>query len=152
MKRDFFSFILPVTWITHGNADVITNWDYRWEFSGNGSINSEVVIHSFAKRQDGNYEVSYSHIKYGDGAILLDKDFHAIGKVLKPAPLSSMLQLEGDFPALLIQTSDDIGVSPAPDILYLLKWETLPRNRDKPRPEPAPGRAASSLYLYKLTR
>jgi hypothetical protein len=33
-------------------------------------------------------------------------------------------------------------------IQYLLKWETLPANRDRARPEPWP--EPSQLYLYKL--
>ena len=28
----------------------ITNWDYRWYFSGNGSINSEILLKGFNKR------------------------------------------------------------------------------------------------------
>ncbi len=40
---------------------VITDWDYRWDFSGNGSINSDVVIKSFESRNDGNYKVVFWH-------------------------------------------------------------------------------------------
>jgi hypothetical protein len=41
---------------------VITDWDYRWDFSGNGSINSDVVIKSFESRNDGNYKVEFWHV------------------------------------------------------------------------------------------
>ena len=127
----------------------ITNWDYRWEFSGNGSINKEVNIKNFTKRSDGFYEVDFWHLKYGHGTILLDENFKDVGKVLKPEPFVSTLNLEGDFPELTIQSSNDIGESPDPKIRYLLKWETLNRNRDKPREKPWPG--PSTLYLYELT-
>ena len=60
----------------------ITDWDYRWEFSGNGSINSEVRIKGFGKRDDGYYEVDYWHIKYGNGTILLDGNFEASGNLV----------------------------------------------------------------------
>ncbi|MCK5704551.1 MAG: BNR repeat-containing protein, partial [Cyclobacteriaceae bacterium] len=79
----------------------ITDWDYRWEFSGNGSINSEVIIKDFMKRDDGFYELSYWHIKYGDGTILLNKKLKNIGKVLKPEPFQATLDIEGEFPGLL---------------------------------------------------
>ena len=127
----------------------ITNWDYRWYFSGNGSINSEIRLKDFKKRDDGNYEVDYWHVKYGNGTILLNDNFESIGKVLKPAPFKDQLKLEGDFPGLQIQTTGDIG-DKNDDCRYILKWETLDRHRDRPRPKPWP--EPSQLYLYKLKK
>lgn len=127
-----------------------TNWDYRWEFSGNGSINSEVVIKDFMKRDDGFYELSYWHIKYGNGTILLNKKMKNVGLVLKPEPFHATLTVEGDFPGLLIQTSKDLGRTDEKGARYLLKWETINRNRDRPREKPWP--EASQLYLYKLRK
>lgn len=126
----------------------ITNWDYRWFFSGNGSINSDILLKDFNKRNDGNYEVDYWHIKYGNGTILLNSKFENIGKVLKPEPLNASLKVEGDFPGLLIQTAEDIGVSEKEGNRYILKWETIKRNRDRAPEKPWPG--PSQLYLYKL--
>lgn len=126
----------------------ITDWDYRWLFEGNGSINSEVIIKGFTKRDDKKYEVDYWHIKYGNGTILLNDKFEAIGKVLKTEPFGSNLQLEGTFPGLLIRTTGDIGTPPDKNSRYVLKWETINRNRDKPREKPWP--EPSQLYLYKL--
>ena len=128
----------------------ITNWDYRWYFSGNGSINSEILVKDFNKKEDGNYEVDYWHIKYGNGTILLNDKFENIGKVLKPEPLNASLKVEGTFPGLLVQTSEDIGDLPEQGIRYLLKWETIPRNRDKAPEKPWPG--PSQLFLYKLQK
>ncbi len=126
----------------------VTNWDYRWEFSGNGSINSEVILKSFRSRDDNKYEIDYWHVKYGDGTILLNSDFDAIGKVIKSEAFSKTLEAKGDFPGLMVQTSKDIGDPGEDDTRYMLKWETLNRNRDKPRPEPWP--EPSQLTLYKL--
>ncbi len=127
----------------------ITEWDYRWYFSGNGSINSEVVLKGFQKRDDGNYEVDYWHIKYGNGTILLNDNFENIGKVLKPEPFREQLKVEGNFPGLQIQTAADLGDS-EDGTRYILKWETLDRNRDDARPKPWP--EPSQLYLYKLKK
>jgi len=137
--------IMDGKWSYH----VITDWDYRWFFSGNGSINSEIHLKGFKKRVDGNYEVDYWHIKYGDGTLLLNDKFESIGKVLKPEPLNASLKIEGTFPGLQIQTSGDIGES-GDGFQYLLKWETINRNRDKPRDKPWP--EPSQLYLYKLKK
>lgn len=126
----------------------VTDWDYRWEFSGRGSINSEVVLKDFNPRDDGYYELNYWHIKYGDGTILLNNKFENCGKVLKPEPFKNTIEVEGNFPDLLVQTSVDIRKVPDQDTQYILKWETLNRNRDRPRPEPWP--EPSQLYLYQL--
>lgn len=128
----------------------VTDWDYRWEFSGNGSINSEVHIKGLNKRIDGNYEIDYWHIKYGNGSILLNDKFEAIGKVLKPETFGEDMEIEGTFPGLEIRTTGDIGIKGDENIRYVLKWETINRNRDKPRDKPWP--EPSQLYLYKLKK
>jgi hypothetical protein len=128
----------------------ITNWDYRWEFSGRGSIIFEVYLKDFRSRNDGFYEFSYWHVKYGNGTLLLDKDFNIAGKVLKPEPFGETLKPEGTFPGLEIRTAGDKGSPDAEGTRYLLKWETLPQNRDRARPEPWP--APSALRLYKLKK
>ncbi len=132
------------------NYKQITNWDYRWEFSGNGSINSEVSINGFKKRTDGYYEVDYRHIKYGNGTLLLNDKFEAIGKVLKPAPLNESIKTEGKFPGLMVRISNDLGASDEPGVRYVLKWETIQRHRDRAPAKPWPG--PSLLYLYKLKK
>ncbi|WP_372949776.1 BNR repeat-containing protein [Mariniphaga sp.] len=128
----------------------ITDWDYRWEFSGRGSIVFEVSLRDFKPRNDGFYEFSYWHVKYGNGTILLDKNFDNVGKVLKPEPFGESLKTEGDFPGLQVRTTGDIGNPEQDEIRYMLKWETLAHNRDRPRPEPWP--EPSQLYLYKLEK
>jgi len=126
----------------------VTDWDYRWYFSGNGSINSEVRIGPFNRREDGFYELGYDHIKYGTGTFLLNQDLEVCGEVLKPQPFTAVMEVEGDFPGLKIRTAEDSGEAADEQLQYVLKWETLPRNRDKPRPKPWP--KPSQLYLYEL--
>lgn len=126
----------------------ITNWDYRWYFSGGGSINSEVGLKDFQRREDGNYEVDYWHIKYGSGAILLNDKLENIGKVLKPETFGSTLKPESNFPRIQVRISNDIGTANETDVRYILKWETIPANRDRAPEKPWPG--PSQLYLYKL--
>ncbi len=126
----------------------LTNWDYRWEFSGNGSINTEVQVGAFKNRGNGFYELGYNHIKYGKGTFLLNESLEICGEVKKPQALAEISKLEGTFPGLEVRTAGDLGDSGEKGIRYILKWETLPANRDKPWPEPWPD--ASPMYLYKL--
>ncbi len=142
----YIASIIGKKWV----SKQITDWDYRWEFSGNGSINVEVSISGFRQQDDGMYEVDYWHIKYGNGTILLNKKLDPIGKVLKSEPLTETLELEGDFPGMFIRTTGDLGKSGEENVRYILKWETIPRNRDRPREKPWP--APSQLYLYKLKK
>ena len=128
-------------------AKQVTDWDYRWEFSGRGSIPSEVRLGDFNRREDGKFELAYTHIKYGEGVLLLDKDLNTIGEVLKPDNFGADLKLEGDFEGLEIRTTNDLGASENGKT-YRLKWETLPPNRDRAYPEPWPN--PSVLYLYEL--
>lgn len=132
------------------NYKQITDWNYRWLFEGNGSMNSEVLIKRFQKRGDGNYEVGYWHLKYGTGTILLNNKFDAIGKVLKPAPFDENVEIEGKFPGLEVRTSGDIGNAEEKTVRYILKWETINRNRDKAREKPWP--EPSQLYMYTLKK
>lgn len=126
----------------------VTDWDYRWEFSGNGTIGNEVRIEGFHPRDDGGYEIGFRHIKYGTGAILLDQDFKPL-KQITVEPFEETVELEGAFPGLEIRTQEDIGETPE-DTRYILKWETLSQNRDQPRSKPWP--PPSRLYLYKLRK
>lgn len=126
----------------------LTNWDYRWEFSGGGSINTEVNIGAFKNRGDGYYELGYSHIKYGKGTFLLNESGQICGTVRKPGAAAEISRLEGTFTGLQVRTAGDLGKIREPGVRYLLKWESLPANRDRAWPEPWP--EASQLYLYKL--
>jgi hypothetical protein len=128
----------------------LTDWNYRWEFSGGGSIVFEVRVGAFTRRGDGYYELGYGHVKYGSGTFLLNEQMEISGRVAKPANPSQLSKLEGTFPELQVRTGSDLGQTTAPGVRYLLKWETLPANRDLPRPEPWP--EASQLYLFKLKK
>ena len=137
---------------------VLTDWDYRWEFSGNGSIKSEFRLLNFDRRADGYFEVGYWHIKYGYGTILVNNKLNPVGKVIKPNQLFKSFydtdnnnhksKLEGNFPGLGIRTSQDDGKKVEDNTRFVLKWETLDSNRDRPRQKPWP--PPSNLYLYKL--
>jgi len=81
---------------------------------------------------------------------LLNDNFEAIGKVSKAVHGVSDSDVEGTFPGLEVQTIEDIGKTDDEDSRFILKWETLNKNRDKPRQKPWP--KASRLYLYKIRK
>jgi hypothetical protein len=125
-------------------------WDYRWEFHGGGSIRGEIGFGPVRAEPKGTLAQTYHHIKYGGGTWQLDP------QTLKPtAKLPSRRQLPPEFsrlestwPEMAVRTAGDSGGSDRPGVRYLLRWETLPPNRDHPRPAPYP--PPSMLRLYEI--
>ena len=142
----YASRFLEGTW----KAQAITDWDYRWEFSGRGSINREVAIKNVVKRPDDFFEVSFSHIKYGDQTLLLDPNLQLVDQLDNRKPLTDYFAIEGHFPGLDIRLFEDLNSEDSEETKYVLQWESLGSNRDRPRPKPWP--AASALYLQMLEK
>ncbi|MCY2991861.1 MAG: hypothetical protein NTY19_28890, partial [Planctomycetota bacterium] len=77
-------------------------------------------------------------------------------QTLKPvgkAPRSSRLpksfsRVESTWSGMEVRTAADQGPNDAPKVRYVLRWETLPSNRDQPRPEPLS--PPTMLRLYEL--
>lgn len=132
------------------NIVQITDWDYRWDFKGFGSIPVEITLGAASAANNGTLEVPFWHTKYGKGFIVLD-DATLIPSGTKPArddfPADAMV-LEDKTPGMAVRTQWDSGKTDDPDVRHLLKWETLPVNRDQPHPGDIP--AASMLKVYKI--
>lgn len=119
----------------------LTSWTYRWQFEGNGSMKTELDIFAPQAIGEGKMALGYKHIKEGTGEILFDeKSFEVVGKRERSLGYPEKYnQVTSSFPGML------------PHVIvkgdYLLRWETLPANRDrKPQGKLPP---SSSLRLYK---
>lgn len=126
-----------------------TEWDYRWEFSGGGSIPFEVRVGSVSVAADGSLRQSFGHPKAGSGVWRLDPATLRPVEVLPPADPTppELRRVTSDYPGMRVQLRGDSGSSGEPGVRYLLRWETLGANRDRPRDEAPP---PSPLRLYKL--
>jgi hypothetical protein len=129
----------------------VTDWEYRWEFQGGGSIVFEIRVSPVEVASDGTLEQSYSHAKYGSGRWqICESTLRPIGAAPRrhrqPGEINRLLS---DFPGMQVRRAGDRGDSGDPAVQYLLRWETLPANRDRPRPGDLP--APSALRLYKLS-
>ncbi len=129
-----------------------SDWDYRWEFSGGGSIGFEIGFGPVTAAADGSLTQNYRHVKHGSGRWRLDA---ATLRAVGPAPREPSLPSAGSpqqsaWPELRGQSADDSGRSDDPGLQYLLRWETLPSNRDRPRSGPLP--PPSMLKLYEVER
>jgi hypothetical protein len=126
----------------------ITDWDYRWDFHGGGSIPFEVGVGAVRPDGKGGLLLDYSHSKKGSGIWRLDEaTFKITGSVERTRNWPESLdRVESDFPGMQVRTL----TSAAKGLLYVLRWETLGPNRDRPREGPLP--AASMLRVYAVAR
>ncbi|MDR1962934.1 MAG: BNR repeat-containing protein [Planctomycetaceae bacterium] len=132
-----------------------SDWNYRWDFKGGGSIVGEVSFGSI-EIQDGQLVQSFRHIKEGSGRWRLDeKTLKPIGKIGSPARFPKEIsKIELDFPNIEGRSAWDLRDQKQPldkgnEIRYVMKWETLPTNRDRPHPVAPP---PSLLRVYEIKR
>ncbi len=126
-----------------------SEWDYRWDFRGGGSLGSEIRIGPVVVDRQGRLTQSWSHARHGSGAWLLDEaTLRAVGLVEAP-PLrpAAVERPESDFPGIGTRWCGDSGHAESPGVQYMLRWETLGSNRDRPR-ETAPPPTMLRLYRF----
>ncbi|MDR1282642.1 MAG: BNR repeat-containing protein, partial [Opitutaceae bacterium] len=135
------------------NTRQITRWTYRWEPRGNGAIPYDIG-HS-GVRHDPALGLYISirnacHDNGGWNAWKLDPDTLEPGEKIPAAQVPGYIPPElghGVRAPLGMRRAADTGTAPS-GLRYLLRWETLPLNRDQPREGPPP--APSQLELIVL--
>ena len=130
----------------------VTDWDYRWAFSGGGAIVFEVRVGSVGPHGEGKLAQSWSHKQYGSGIWLLDEEtMQIVGELeKKPSFPKDISGVESHFEGMQVRWRGDSGSSGEAGVRYVLRWETLPANRDRPREGPLP--EPSMLRVYELRR
>ena len=112
-----------------------------------------IRIGELVRVQPGVLAISYRHRDYGSGHIFLDES------TLRPT--ETTIELIPEYPRELRNPTmqfDGISVRLAHDnnqldgaqTKYVLRWETLPANHDRPREPPLP--PSSPLELIKMRR
>lgn len=124
----------------------LSDWDFRWAFSGGGSIEAEVRVGPAQLQADGTLVVGYATREAGAGRWRLHGETLAMLERLPPAasPLPEALRRPvSGLPGAQVHTA----IVGAGGERWVLRWETLGRNRDRPR-ETAP--PPTELRLYRL--
>ena len=124
-----------------------TDWDYRWEFSGGGTIIGEIGVGGVVLDQEARLRHNWSHRVKGGGTYYIDPEtLRPIGAVARqPLVTDGLGKPEGTFEGLRTRWINRAG---ADGTRWALRWETLDANRDRPRPEPWP--EPSILRLYEI--
>ena len=132
-----------------------SEWDYRWNFGGGGSIPCEVRAGPVTPLPGGNLCQSYSHSEYGGGRWELDSDsLQPVGSCPREG-FSIPGRIRGvrsDFPRMQVHLVGDGGDGAEQGVRYYLRWESLPRNRDRPREGPLPDPSPLTVYRLEETR
>ncbi len=129
-----------------------TDWKHRWEFGGGGTITFDVHVQPVRVDATGKLTMGYSSTEAGSGVLVLDpvtmKQLQRLSPpVTMPANMSSP---ESAFPGMIVNFKEDEGRSPEKNTRYILRWETLGRNRDQPQKGALP--EAGTLNLYKVKK
>jgi hypothetical protein len=124
----------------------ISDWNFRWAFSGGGAIPGEVSLGRPTPQKDGTVLVDFSAKGAGSGRFQLDGQTLAVLAKLPPAPSvipASLRKVRSTSPGLSVQllTRHSEGRT------WVLRWETQGRNRDKPHATIPP---PSELRLYEF--
>jgi hypothetical protein len=145
----------------------LSDWDYRWDFSGGGSIGAEIRLGGASISEEGHLSMTWWHLKKGAGIWKLDEStLSVVGDYPLPEPElpEALMKPTLDYPGMSVRTaSERRDTQDDTDDFYdektaavvrrderlLLRWETLPANRDRPREEIPP---PSELRLYVLGR
>lgn len=125
-----------------------SHWDYRWDFDGGGTIEFKVGLSGVSAGPPGQLKQTYHYPKASGGWLLDEATLKPVGTYDEAPRPAAMNELKSSFPGMGIRRAGDLGGSDEPGVTYVMQWETLGVNRDKPRPGPLP--AAAPLRVFKL--
>ncbi len=124
-------------WVVHQTS----NWDYRWDFGGNGTLVFEIELDAPEVSADGTLTQTWYHAQYGGwGAFRLDPDtLEAVETIDPPLPYPQELdEVESSTPGMHARWVEDWTEDADATHRYLLRWESLDSNRDMPRADIPP--------------
>ncbi|MGL4401940.1 MAG: BNR repeat-containing protein, partial [Luteolibacter sp.] len=130
----------------HWVSKQISDWNFRWDFSGRGSQGRQITLGAPSLADDGNLTASFSTNAAGSGQWLLDGTSLELIDILPASDFALPKALEtptGTFPGLGVRTR----VSQGDKDRWVLRWETLGPNRDLEYREAPP---PSELRLYQF--
>jgi hypothetical protein len=137
------------------NRQVLTTWQQPVKFSGGGTM--PFIGISLAAPQpfgDKGWTLRYRHRDYGSGLLGFRDDTLRPVKTTpalnRPEYPAEVHRSEIAFDQIGVQQAGDLGDSGDPKVRYVMVWETLPSNHDRPRAAPLPPPA--TLRVFKLVR
>ncbi|MBR0300061.1 MAG: hypothetical protein IJQ93_07080, partial [Bacteroidales bacterium] len=136
------------------NSRKITDWDLAWHFSGGGSIIRELRINSVSALRDGRIALVYSRLdpslnKQWSKRIILDPDNLSIVREEDHNPHFWPAELDEVTSTFSPKMEAHVAADMAGGREWILRWESMPNNRDMPFEGP-PFPPASELRVIKV--
>lgn len=132
---------------------VLTDWKKPVKFAGGGTM--PFIGVSLSAPQpfgDKGWTLRFRHRDYGSGLLGFRDDtlqpVKTTPALQRPEMPAEVSRAALDFDEIGVQHASDLGGSGDPKVRYLMTWETLPSNHDRPRPTPLP--KPSTLRVFKL--
>lgn len=125
----------------------LSAWTFRWAFSGGGSIPADVKLGPPRRAKEGFLSVDFTTREAGSGRWTLSEA--TLERVGEPVAVDTSLlplalrRVQSGVPGMEVQTL----ASRANGRRWVLRWETLGRNRDQPRASAPP---PTELRLFEL--
>jgi len=129
------------TWQTHQ----ISEWpDFTWALNLGGSLKRSISLGAVTPTDDGNLLLHYAHEKHGTGTWILDQNTL---EIIRTLPENE--ELGGPkLPALALNKGMEARTKADNTGRYIMRWQTLPVNQDRPRSESNP--APTELVVYEV--
>ena len=130
----------------------LTDWKKPVKFGGNGSMGFiGIHIGTLTRVESGVLSITWRHRDYGSGRLFIDEStLSPIDRRIEMTPEfpTELRRVQSDFPGMQIRRAKDSGDSGDDGVRFVLQWEALGANHDRPRQPPLP--PPSTLYLHKL--
>lgn len=124
-----------------------TDWRYRWEFGGWGTIQQDIKFRPLVRALSGEFLQWYEHAAYGRNILVLNERFEPQGLLDAPMRPPELETPVGTFPGLRVQWCAGRGDAPG-GLQYWLRWETLDYHRDQPRDPPWPPPSLLTVHAF----
>lgn len=132
----------------------ISDWNYRWEFSGPGSIDFEIRLKACYVDQARNLVIGYWHVKNGYGELLVDAES---GSLIQDRSTGNLDEIPYPKELLLpVSPIEKVSVrwlkladNAESDTYYALRWETMGKRRFYKAPDQPVPPSQMTLYRFK---
>lgn len=135
----------------------VSDWKGKHIFKGGGSgpstFGTSLSVGAVRRHGPGKLALPFSHWKEGSGLLIFEEStFNRIGSEKSPKEAArypdGLTNVQSDFTGMRVQWANDQGQSSDSSTRYILRWETLGSNRDRPRQGPLTEN--SELVLYGI--
>jgi len=147
----------------HWHIVQATKWDFRWNFSGRGALNEQISTQGPRPDSEEKLHQRVWSGEHGHQRLVIDEltlEPVSAEQKIEPKQQKEIIPLwqrrrsepesKFDERPMEVHWRKDKGEAEEPNVEYWLRWETGPRNRDRPVEKPWPD--PTTLRVYKVRK